>query len=114
MQDLTRTVLEDVARWKHQGVIPATRPCCGQEHCICPNAPQPTSLRDYAPDKTAYDKALNQAQPTRLRIVTTGPPNQPLCNGTMTCSCQACSIERASISPKGPGPAAFRVRRRAA
>jgi hypothetical protein len=114
MQELTRTVLEDVARWKHQGVIPATRPCCGQDYCICPDAQQLASLRDYARDQTAYDNALNQAQPTRLHVVTTGPPNQPSCNGSMTCSCQACSTERASISAKGAGPAAFRVRRRAA
>lgn len=116
MDDLTREVLEDVARLKRQGVISSVRPCCGSEFCVCPDAPHVESLRDHARDVDEYDRALTRCQPTRLHVVTSGTDRVRLCDGSMTCRCEACIGDRESIAPKGAGPAAFQVRpaRRAA
>ncbi|HET6502122.1 MAG TPA: hypothetical protein VFG87_15305 [Amycolatopsis sp.] len=110
--ELTLAALQTLADLKRQGVIPTTRPCCGHDYCQCPDAPQPASLRDHAADHDAYDQAIGA--PTRLHIVTAGPPVGPPCDGTYTCPCPSCRGNVTTITPKGAGPAAFRVIRRAA
>lgn len=114
MEDITRAALEGLSELKRQGVIPTTRPCCGHERCVCPDAPHAYSLRDHAPDPDAYDHAIGT--PTRLHIVTAGAPTGPPCDGTYVCPCERCRGNVASITPKGAGAAAFKVRhaRRAA
>ena len=122
VDEITRTVLEDVSRWKREGVLPTVRPCCGQRYCACPDAPQPTSLRDYAPDQEAYDRALSQCSPTVLRVLTMegdkGIQEPPPCTeDPFVCICPEHSEERLRAVRRGAlgaGPAAFRVVKRAA
>lgn len=127
MDDLTRTVLGDVSHWKRQGVLPSQCPSCGcteQEHCLCQSALP--SLRDYARDTEAFDRAVRPAAAT-LRVLTSEtPPNavpvpsEPFCDQTHTCSCRRCTKERLTLVKRGgqgEGNASpFRVRapRRAA
>ncbi len=111
---LSIAALQTLSDLKRAGVISTVRPCCGQDYCVCETAPHTYSLRDHAADKDAYDQAIDE--PIRLHVVTAGKPTGPPCDGSMTCPCQACAIERSAITPRGAGPAAFAVRsaRRAA
>ena len=99
--DLTRQVLEDVARWTRTGVLPAVRPCCGQDYCICEGAPAPDSLRSYARDPAAFDRAANTT-----RQCATDP---------MICDCpihraeRVQSIKRGSRDTRQPWAAAERA-----
>lgn len=57
--------------------------------CRCPD--HDPGLMAYAPDPDAYAQALTAMQPTRLRIVTPGPPPaEPECSGGYTCTCPDC------------------------
>ena len=114
--DLTRQVLEDVARWTRTGVLPAVRPCCGQDYCICEDAPAPDSLRSYARDTAAFDRAANT---TRLRVLTMPQhhePAPPQCTtDPMVCDCpihqaeRVQSIKRGSRDTRQPWAAAERA-----
>lgn len=108
MDDLTRTVLEDVACWKRQGVLPSHCPRCGAseaEHCLC--QPATYSLRDHASDPEAFDRATG----VRLRVLTMPPDStdpdapvvQPPCAADlMVCRCVQCAHERAQVLKRGP------------
>ncbi len=78
--------------------------------CRCPE--HDPGLMAHAPDLVAYARALDRcrpAPPTRLRVATLGPPAAPEHDGTMTCRCEPCAVERAQRSALGAGPAAFAV-----
>ena len=69
--------------------------------CRCPQ--HAIGLKSYSPDPDAYQAALDVAQPTRLRVVTAGPPvDTPACDGRLTCRCPGCEAERARIIKAGP------------
>lgn len=53
---------------------------------------------------------LVEPQPVRLHVVTAGLPSGPPCDGSMTCSCLRCGVERSKIAAKGAGRAQFKVR----
>lgn len=75
-------------------------------------APHNLGLARFCRDPTEYARALKrcQPQPTRLRVVTM-PADQPdTCDQTYTCPCEKCRGNVASITPKGAGAAAFKVR----
>lgn len=74
-------------------------------------------LMAHAPDPAAYAAALARNQPTRLHVVTMpGPLDRPPCQGTMTCGCADCVLERGKRGPRGNGPQPWmpRASRRAA
>lgn len=104
----TIAALRTLSELKRSGVIPTSRPCCGQDYCICEHAPALHSLRDHAEDPDAYDRATGA--PVRLHVVTAGPPPGPPCDGSMTCPCQPCAFERSRRPALGAGSAQFRVR----
>lgn len=71
------------------------------------------SLADYAHDRAAFDAALARSQPTRLHVVTPGPPvasAERACTGAMTCPCRTCSAAKSKRRALGAGPAAFSVK----
>lgn len=95
--------------------MPASACPNGKTCTTCPEHAE--GLAAYARDRNAYDRALDRARPTRLRIVTLGPRTADDCDGTMTCSCSRCAKDRASRPALGAGPAQFKprpARRRAA
>lgn len=77
------------------------------------------TLEDYVPEHLK-DAAAAILDPLRgkatLRVVTMGLDDKPQCDGSMTCSCESCSKDRASRVAVGAGPAQFKPRpaRRAA
>jgi hypothetical protein len=79
--------------------------------CRCPE--HDPGLMAHAPDLEAYARALDACRPptpTRLHVVTMGPPTEPNHDGSMTCPCKRCGRERSRLSAKGAGQAQFRVR----
>jgi hypothetical protein len=84
--------------------------------------PHELGLARYCADPVAYAKALKRCQPTTLRVLTmagdvgldlTSPP----CSGDFLCECPKCSREKMRLVNRGgigEGPAALRVKRRAA
>lgn len=79
--------------------MPYSNTCPNQGHCACPA--HADGLAAYAPDPDAYHRSLHALQPTRLRVVTPGPPvEQPACTGGYCCSCQDCLKARVQPRPR--------------
>lgn len=105
MEDLTRTVLKDIARWKRTGVLPTRCTLCGcgeDDHHAdnCPSYVAPPGL---------------MVQTATLRVLTTDEP-VPLpdpCDGTYLCECPGCRDQRATLLKRRPVRQPWQVRRAA-
>ncbi len=106
--------MPDLAREQHLAAIMDARDsACPNTYaagCRCPE--HDPGLMRYAPDLAAYAAALDRCRPTptRLRVVTLGPPSAPEHDGSMTCPCIPCGIERSRRPALGAGRAQFKVR----
>ena len=106
MEELTRTVLEDVARWKRTGVLPTRCSLCGcgedNHHAeTCPSYVAPPGL---------------MVQSATLRVLTTdySPPLPDPCDGTYLCDCPGCRDQRADLLKRRPVRQPWQPVRRAA